>query len=51
MQRNKLPYPENNRREHGMKQDNIRRGGLWTLLKLWIAGLFGPIERGKYRRL
>ena len=34
-----------------MKQDNIRRGGLWTLLKLWIAGLSAPIDQGKYHHL
>ena len=32
-----------------MKQDNLRRRGLWALMKRFVLGLFGPIERGKYR--
>ena len=32
-----------------MKQDILRRRGLWALMKRFVFGLFGPIERGKYR--
>lgn len=32
-----------------MKQENMRGGGLWSLLKHLVESMFGPIERNKYR--
>lgn len=34
-----------------MKQEHTRRRGLWALLKRFVMGLFGPIERGKYQQM
>ena len=34
-----------------MKQEHKRRRGLWALLKRFVMGLFGPIERGKSQQL
>lgn len=31
-----------------MKQNNIQRGGLWSLLRRLFETMFGPIERSKY---
>lgn len=32
-----------------MKQNNMQRGGLWSLLRRLFETMFGPIERSKYR--
>ena len=34
-----------------MKQEHKRCRGLWALLKRFVMGLFGPIERGKYQQM
>ena len=43
--------PENKQEGHSMKQEHTRRRGLWALLKRFVMGLFGPIERGKYQQM
>ena len=32
-----------------MEQNNIQRGGLWSLLRRLLETMFGPIEGSKYR--